>query len=88
MRTPGDAAQPFVELDANGHTSVSRFHVADDVAFTSSFEGFLEKYTDDVWDGTNACLYAATVYWYGESGSARRYREYTSDERRGCYQLG
>jgi hypothetical protein len=82
------AAQPFVELDANGHTSVSRFHIADDVAFTSSFEGFLEKYKDGVWDRTNACLYAATVYWYGESGTERRYREYTPAERWGFYQLG
>lgn len=82
------AAQPFVELDASGHTSVSRFHIADDVAFMSSFEGFLEKYKDDVWDGANACLYAATVYWYGESGSARRYREYTPAERWGFYELG
>jgi len=45
------AAQPFVELDANGHTSVSRFHIADDVAFSSSFAGFLEKYKDDVGTG-------------------------------------
>jgi hypothetical protein len=81
------AAQPFVELDANGHTSVSRFHIADDVPFTSSFAGFLEKYKDDVWDATNACLYAATVYWYGESGSGGTYREYTADERWGFYQL-
>jgi len=77
------AAQPFVELDANGHTSVSRFHIADDVTFTSSFKGFLEKYKDDVWGGTNACRYAATVYWYGESGSARRYREYPPAQRWG-----
>jgi len=39
-------------------------------------------------DRTNACLHAATVCWYGESGTERRYREYTPAERWGFYQLG
>ena len=27
------ASQPFIELDANGHTSVNRFHICDNVPF-------------------------------------------------------
>jgi len=56
-------------IDGNGHTAVSRFHVADSIPFTDSFEGFIEKYKGDAWNGDNACLYAATPYWYQQAGT-------------------
>ena len=34
-------------IDENGHTAVSRLHIADSVPLTSSFEGFIEKYKGD-----------------------------------------
>ena len=46
------------------HTSVCRFQIADHVPFLERFEGFIEKYKGDIWDGGNQCLYAATPYWY------------------------
>jgi len=39
------ACQPFVALDGNGHTSVSRFHICDDVPFQTGFEGYIEKFS-------------------------------------------
>lgn len=60
-------------IDGNGHTAVSRFHVADSIPFTDSFEGFIEKYKDDSWDGDNICLYAATPYWYQQAGTDDEY---------------
>ncbi|OPJ62531.1 glycoside hydrolase family 172 protein [Clostridium oryzae] len=67
------ACQPFTPIDGNGHTSVSRFHICDNIPFNSSFEGFIEKYKDDVWEKTNRCLYAATCYWYQMPGEEDLY---------------
>lgn len=60
-------------IDGCGHTAVSRFHVADSIPFTDSFEGFIEKYKGDVWDGENTCLYAAVPYWYQQAGTDDAY---------------
>lgn len=60
-------------IDGNGHTAVSRFHVADSIPFTHQFEGFIEKYKGDVWDGENTCLYAATPYWYQQADTDDEY---------------
>lgn len=54
-------------IDGNGHTAVSRFHIADNIPFTKGFEGFIEKYKADVWDGRNTCLYGAVAYWYQQA---------------------
>jgi hypothetical protein len=43
-----------------GHISVNRFQIADNVPFTSSFEGCLEKYHPNEWP----LLYCCVVYWY------------------------
>jgi hypothetical protein len=67
------ACQPYIEIDANGHTSVNRFHVCDNIPFTESFEGFIEKYKADRWGPNNRCLYAATVYWYQARGTGDGY---------------
>lgn len=58
------ACQPYTPIDGNGHTSVNRFHICDNIPFNSSFEGFLEKYKDDIWQEKNKCLYDTTVFWY------------------------
>lgn len=56
-------------IDGNSHTAVSRLHIADSVPLTSSFEGFIEKYKGDGWDGHNTCLYGAVPYWYQQAGT-------------------
>ena len=60
-------------IDGNGHTAVSRFHIADSIPFTNSFEGFIEKYKGDVWDGHSICLYGAVPYWYQQAGTDDAY---------------
>jgi hypothetical protein len=58
------ASQPFTPINGNGHTIVNRFHIADNVPFQKSFEGYLEKYKTNQWSETNVCLFDAVVYWY------------------------
>ena len=60
-------------IDGNGHTAVSRFHVADSIPFTDSFEAFIEKYKGDIWDGENRCLYGVVPYWYQQAGTDDAY---------------
>ncbi|KAJ0377234.1 hypothetical protein COL26b_004423 [Colletotrichum chrysophilum] len=67
------ACQPYVELDANGHTSVCRFHVCDDVPFHKSFEAYIEKYKPNNWGPGNDCLYAVVAYWYQRAGGSDAY---------------
>jgi hypothetical protein len=67
------AAQPYVELNANGHTSVSRFHICDDVPFQESFGGYIERYKGDVWGDGNPSLYAAVAFWYLAAGGTDPY---------------
>jgi hypothetical protein len=60
------AAEPNTPIDGNGHTTVSRFQLADNVPFFKSFEGVLEKYKEDRWgeNGHNVCEYESVSYWY------------------------
>ncbi len=61
------ACMSRMPIDGNGHTSVSRFHIADNIPFMRSFEGYIEKYKANFWHDQGAsgkCLYAATPYWY------------------------
>ena len=58
------AAMNAMPLDGNGDTSVMRFHIADNVPFHESFEGFIEKYKSDAWGEGGECLYTAVPYWY------------------------
>ncbi|TEA11328.1 hypothetical protein C8034_v007811 [Colletotrichum sidae] len=67
------ASQPYVELDANGHTSVCRFHICDDVPFNESFEAYIEKYKPNNWGPGNECLYAVVAYWYQMAGEPDLY---------------
>jgi hypothetical protein len=67
------ACQPYTPIDGNGHTSVNRFHICDNIPFNSSFEGFIEKYKDDIWGEANKCVYYATCYWYQMPGEEDLY---------------
>ena len=67
-------------IDGNGHTAVNRFHVADSIPFESGFEGFIEKYKGDVWDGENTCLYGATPYWYQQADTDDDYPQVIADD--------
>jgi hypothetical protein len=79
------ACQPHIELDANGHTSVNRFHVCDNVPFGESFEGCIEKYKPNRWGGGNHCLYDAVAYWYQKAGQSDDYGPVPIAERTGYY---
>lgn len=61
------ACMNAMPVHGNGHTSVSRFQVADNVPFQREFYGFLEKYKPDQWGKGCRCLYAATPYWYQQA---------------------
>ncbi len=58
------ACQPWIELNANGHTSVNRFQICDNVPFQQSFEGCIERYKPIHWGEGNQSLYAVIAYWY------------------------
>ncbi len=62
---PGLFERPFhaqsMTMNNQGHQSVLRWHIADNVPFQQSFEGCIEKYYRTEEMGT---LYAATVCWY------------------------
>lgn len=77
-------------IDGNGHTSISRFQIAENVPFQHSFEGYIEKYKSDLWSdrGSNGkCLYAATPYWYQEAGTDNVYPDIVPDALWGAYHL-
>ena len=79
------ACQPFTPIDGNGHTSVNRFHVADDIPFQRSFEGCIEKYKGNCWGerGQNHCLYDAVAYFYLAAGQTDPYEPVSLADRMG-----
>ncbi len=81
------ACQSCTPLDGNGHTSVNRFHICDDIPFQSSFEGCIEKYKANRWGDTddNVCLYDAVAYWYQAAGQTDPYPVYSLAARVGQY---
>jgi hypothetical protein len=52
-----------------GHVSVNRWHIADNLPFHTQFEGVIEKYFPD----ERGTLYAATVFWYLSPGGVDPY---------------
>lgn len=78
------AAMSSMPIDGNGITSVCRFHVADNVPFQQSFEGYIEKYKAESWGGGNRCAYAATAYWYQEPGALNAARQPSREEIEDC----
>lgn len=74
------AAQPYTPIDGNGHTSVSRFHIGDDVPFQRSFVATIEKYKPNRWGTANVCRYAVTAFWYLAPGGRDGYERVESRE--------
>ena len=61
------AAMSNMPINGNGHTSVARFHIADNIPFQYSFSGFIEKYKPDFMPEAR-CLYGVTAFWYQAAG--------------------
>ncbi|HEY3397166.1 MAG TPA: DUF2961 domain-containing protein [Armatimonadota bacterium] len=53
----------------NGHISVQRWHIADNVPFQTSFEADIEKYNDN----KRPCQYDCVAYWYQAPGGQDPY---------------
>ena len=68
------AAQSLMPIDGNGHTSVIRLQVCDNVPFSEGFEAFIEKYKPDDWGNNNHCIYEVTPFWYQERNTTDSYR--------------
>lgn len=67
------AAQSNMPVDGNGHTSVVRLQICDNIPFTKKFEAFIEKYKQDHWGENGICKYEVTPFWYQEKGSNDNY---------------
>ncbi len=57
-------------------TCVNRWHISDNMAFQTSFEAAIEKYSPN-----GHVYYAATAYWYQTPGQRDGYAEAPVDER-------
>ena len=90
------ASQPQIEVDAKGHTSVNRFHIADNIPFQKSFEASIERYMPERWGGgddsninftvgNNVCMYDAVAYWYLDRGGKDPYGPLPLSERLGYF---
>lgn len=64
-----------------GHVSVNRWHIADNIPFTRSFGGYIEKY----YPNSRPTLYSAVAYWYLQPGGIDPYPEIGVDERLGYW---
>mgnify|MGYP005839476979 CR=1 FL=1 len=60
-----------------GHVSVNRWHIADNIPFHKSFDGYIEKY----YPNNRPTLYAAVAYWYLAPGGTDPYTEVPASER-------
>ena len=68
-----------ISMGNRGHISVNRWHIADNLPFHESFEGYIEKY----FPNDRPTLYAATAYWYLAPGGDDPYDPRPVDERIG-----
>lgn len=75
------AVQSLMPVDGNGHTSVMRLQICDNVPFTESFQAFIEKYKGRHWGEGNQCVHEFTPYWYQEKGRTDGYQEPTAASR-------
>ncbi len=83
---PGLFQRPFhaqsMTMQNQGHQSVLRWHLADNIPFEREFEASIEKYYRTEEMGT---LYAATVCWYLAPGGIDPYGPVPVDERHDYY---
>jgi len=70
-----------ISMNNKGHVSVNRWHIADNIPFTKSFEGAIEKY----YPNNKPTLYACTSYWYLDSKGADHYKPAPVEERTGYW---
>ncbi|MBE0536688.1 MAG: DUF2961 domain-containing protein [Phycisphaerae bacterium] len=70
-----------ISMNNKGHISVNRWHVSDNVPFTTSFEGAIEKY----YLNSRPTLYACTSYWYLDKQGVDHYRPVAVSERKGYW---
>ena len=68
-------------MNNKGHISVNRWHVGDNIPFTESFDGSIEKY----YPNSKPTLYACTSYWYLDSDGVDHYRPAPITERKGYW---
>ncbi len=64
-----------------GHISVNRWQIQDNIPFQSSFEGSIEKY----FSNKRCTFYASTVFWYLETGGKDPYLPLPLSERIGYW---
>ena len=74
-------AKPDPHEGNRGHVSVNRWHIADNMAFQTSFDAAMEKYCSNEFP----TLYAAVVYWYQGAGEADPYPPVPVEERIGYW---
>jgi hypothetical protein len=65
----------------NGHASLYRWHIADDIPFQTGFEGAIEKY----FPNSRPTLYAAVAFWYLDAGGKDPYKEIPVADRIGYW---
>ena len=65
-----------------GHQSLLRWHMVDDVPFQKSFEGCIEKYFNN-----DRALYACTARWYLDPDGVDAYEPVAVDQRDGYYKV-
>ena len=80
----GDKALHSQPVNENnqGHVSVNRWHLADNIPFQTSFEGDIEKYFSN---DERLTLYAAVAYWYLNAGGKEPYAAVPVSERIGWW---
>jgi len=64
-----------------GHISVNRWHIADNMAFQTSFDAAIEKYCSNKFP----TLYAAIAYWYQAAGQIDPYPPVPVEQRIGYW---
>ena len=64
-----------------GHQSLLRWHIVDNVPFQKSFEGCIEKY----YKNDRGTLYAVVAYWYLSPDGRDPYEPVPADRRDGYY---
>jgi hypothetical protein len=65
----------------NGHASLYRWHIADNIPFQEGFEGVIEKY----FPNSRPTLYAAVAFWYLAPGGKDAYPEIPVADRIGYW---
>lgn len=70
-----------ISMNNKGHISVNRWHIGDNIPFTKSFEGAIEKY----YPNNKPTLYACTSYWYLDPKGVDHYKPAPVEERTGYW---